>query len=72
MTIKIRRVLYLHILRKHIGWFDLRENTPGIVTSAMAQDTAIINGVSTESLSAMMEALFGLLVGVGIGFAYCW
>ena len=36
VTIKIRKVLYASIMRKHIGWFDDRENAPGILTSSMA------------------------------------
>jgi len=36
VTIKIRKVLYASIMRKNIGWFDDRENAPGILTSSMA------------------------------------
>jgi ABC-type bacteriocin/lantibiotic exporter with double-glycine peptidase domain len=38
----------------------------------MAQDTSIINGVSTESLGPQMEGLFALSVGLIIGFVSCW
>ena len=51
VTEKIRQVLYTSILRKNIGWFDDRENATSVLTSAMAQDTSVINGVSTESLA---------------------
>ena len=38
----------------------------------MAQDTSVINGVSTESLASMLEAAFAILVGIGIGVYYQW
>lgn len=72
VTIKIRKVLYASIMRKNIGWFDDRENAPGILTSSMAQDTAVLNGVSTESLASIAESIFALVTGISIGFYYCW
>jgi ABC-type multidrug transport system fused ATPase/permease subunit len=50
VTIEIRMLLYKKILSKNIGWFDLRENSTGILSSTMASDTAVINGVGGESV----------------------
>lgn len=72
VTLKIRYDLYESILRKNIGWFDQVENSPSVLTSAMAEDTSIVNGVSTESLATILESFFAIIVGVGIGFYYCW
>ena len=38
LTLHIRRVLYIELLKKHIGWFDLRENSTGVLTSVLASD----------------------------------
>ena len=72
VTLSIRRLLYANILSKNIGWFDDRENSPGVLTSAMATDTSIINGVSTESLSPQLEGGLALVVGLVFGFVWCW
>jgi len=50
VTLKIRQVLYLSILKKNIGWFDHKDNGPSVLTSAMASETAIINGASSDSI----------------------
>ena len=55
-----------------IGWFDERDNASGVLTNTMAQDTSIINGVSSESLGPIFEAVFALLGGVIIAFMFCW
>lgn len=55
-----------------MGWFDDKENGVSVLTSSMAQDTSIINGVSTESLGPSMEGAFALLVGLAVGFWACW
>jgi len=69
---QVRKGLYKSILVKHIGWFDDKDHGTSIITSAMASDTAIVNGVSTESISPQLEGNFALLVGIGIGFWACW
>jgi len=72
VTWHIRNELYDEILSKNIGWFDLRDNSVGILSSSMAQDTSLINGVSAEGLGPICETIFALLVGMVIGFYYSW
>mmetsp|Transcript_41198 Transcript_41198/g.62679 ORF Transcript_41198/g.62679 Transcript_41198/m.62679 type:complete len:371 (-) Transcript_41198:1272-2384(-) len=72
VTLKVREVLYEKIVRKHLGWFDDRDNSTGILTAAMAQDTSVVNGASSESLGPSVEAACAMLVGVGIGCYFCW
>jgi ATP-binding cassette subfamily B (MDR/TAP) protein 1 len=72
VTYAMRYTLYDEILNKNIGWFDMRENSVGVLSSAMAQDTSLINGVSSESLGPQVESAFAMLVGVVIGFYFCW
>jgi len=55
-----------------MGFFDFQENQSSVLTSAMAQDTALINGAASESLGPYIESLFALGGGLGIGFYFCW
>jgi ATP-binding cassette subfamily B (MDR/TAP) protein 1 len=72
VTFAIRHDLYSAILRKHLGFHDHRENGSSALTSAMAEDSAIINGVSTESLGPQVDGFTGLLVALLIGFIFSW
>ena len=38
ITINMRHRLYEAILKKSIGWFDLRDNSAGVLTSVLASD----------------------------------
>jgi ATP-binding cassette, subfamily B (MDR/TAP), member 1 len=38
VTMKIRKQLYSSILAKHMGWFDDKENSPGVLSATMASD----------------------------------
>jgi len=72
VTLGVRSHLYDNILRKNIGWFDLPENGASILTSAMAQDTSVINGVSTGGIGPFSEAFFCFAGGVAMAYYYCW
>lgn len=72
VTGKIRNILYGKILEKNIGFFDDREHASSVLTSSMAQDTSIVNGVSSESLGPMFEGGCAFVVGLGIGFYFQW
>ena len=72
VTLEIRILLYKSILRKNIGWFDERDNATSVLTSAMAEDTSVLNGVSTESLGPMVDACCAVLGGIAIGFVFTW
>jgi len=72
VTLKVRTLLYKSILEKNLGFFDDRENNASVLTSSMAQDSSLINGVSTESLGPYTDAFFALFGGLAIGFYWCW
>jgi ATP-binding cassette subfamily B (MDR/TAP) protein 1 len=38
VTLRMRQVLYGSILEKNLGWFDEKENTPGVMSATMASD----------------------------------
>jgi ATP-binding cassette subfamily B (MDR/TAP) protein 1 len=38
VTLNIRKKLYKSIITKHMGWFDSRDNAPGVLTSTLSSD----------------------------------
>lgn len=70
VTQRVREVLYVNILQKNIGWFDERDNGPSVLTSILSADAAAINGVGGESIGPTAESVFGMIIGIGIGFYY--
>ena len=72
MTRELRGQLYLSILRKHIGWFDHPENSPGQLTSLLSGDIQTVNGASSENIASKIEALLQILLGICLAFIYEW
>ena len=42
ITKNMRENLYFSILKKSIGWFDLKENAPGVLTSTLSNDASAL------------------------------
>lgn len=38
ITLNMRSKLYQSIIKREIGWFDDRENAPGVLTSTLASE----------------------------------
>lgn len=55
-----------------MGWFDDKNNSPGVLSATMASDAQTINGVSAEGLASTLEGMFAVLTGVVVGFIYNW
>ena len=72
MTSTVRNNLYESILRKHIGWFDDKENTQGSLINLLSTESKALKGVSLEGLGTMIEALFGLMFGIIASCIYDW
>lgn len=72
ITINIRKNLYGALLKKNIGWFDNRDNAPGVLNSVLASDVQALNGASTEGTAVVMESTFAMIVGIVIGFSFNW
>ena len=72
ITLSIREKLYGSLIKKQIGWFDNRENAPGVLNSVLARDVQALNGASTEGSAVIMESTFAMIVGVVIGFCFNW
>ena len=72
ITLGVRKTLYGSMITKHIGWHDAKENSAGNLTSVLASDVNTLNGVSTASISVMLEAIFAVLFGVALSFFFCW
>ena len=72
ITLAMRVNLYSAIIKKHIGFFDKRDNSPGVLTSNLSSDAQELNGATTGGLATIAESMAGLLVGIVLGFIFSW
>ncbi|TMW59292.1 hypothetical protein Poli38472_004361 [Pythium oligandrum] len=69
LIIRVRRATFQAMLRQEI---DLEENSAGALTSKLATDTPIHQGMTYDMLNQRMVVLTSIGIGLGIGFYQSW
>lgn len=72
ITEKIREFLYRNILRKHMGFFDSRENATSVLTMTISEETEKINDVATNSISPLASGAAAIVISMAIAFPIQW
>ena len=65
-------MLFKGIIYKHIGWFDNKNRAPGVLTNLISEDIIHLNGLTTETVSVIVESVMGLIVSCIICFKFEW
>ena len=72
LTFTIRKLAFQGIIYKHLWWFDSKDRAPGILSNVLAEDITEINGLSTEVISIMVEAVLEVIIGIIVSCYFCW
>lgn len=72
LTFEIRKELMRGVIFKQLSWFDSENRAPGILTNVFSEDVSNLNGMTTETLSTVIEAGFSLIIAVAIACIYSW
>ena len=72
LTYNVRRDLMRGILFKQVAWFDREDRAPGILTNVLSEDVSALNGMTTETVSTLVEAFVGLILGLAIASLISW
>lgn len=62
LTRRLRKLGFQAMLRQDIGWFDDLKNSPGALTTRLATDASMVQGVSTLFPSLDFLQKFWLLL----------
>lgn len=64
LTRRLRKVGFQAMLRQEIGWFDDPKNSSGALTTRLATDASMVQGVGprTTSLCPNASLLFNILM----------
>ena len=72
LTYDIRKLLYVNILTKNIGFFDHSENSTPVLSGVLQNDTSKINGVASDAIPPQVESLTLVFFGVAGSLYFCW
>nr|H6TB12.1 RecName: Full=Sophorolipid transporter [Starmerella bombicola]AET14838.1 multidrug resistance protein [Starmerella bombicola] len=68
----IRLALFRQLMRMDIAFFDHKNNTPGALTSILAKEAKMIEGLSGATLGQIQQSLVTLIGGIVTGIPFNW
>ncbi|EGG17681.1 hypothetical protein DFA_08677 [Cavenderia fasciculata] len=72
LTFRLRHISFRSIIRQEIGWFDMPENATGVLTTNLAKDATLVQGLSSDRLGLLLQNLITALVGLIIAYVSGW
>lgn len=72
LTLKVRREAFKALLKQEMGFFDMKVNSPGALTTRLATEATMVKGMTGDTLGALAFALGALLAGFIIAYVACW
>jgi len=72
LTYTIRSKLFTSIVYKHLAWFDNKERAPGILSNTLSEDITLLNGLTSETISNILEGVLCSVLGIIFSFVFTW
>ncbi|KAJ8553234.1 hypothetical protein K7X08_023912 [Anisodus acutangulus] len=72
LTMRVRSFLFKSILKQEPGWFDLDENSTGVLVSRLSVDCVSFRSVLGDRFSVLLMGLSSAAVGLGVSFKLEW
>lgn len=68
----LRSFAFRSLLRQEIGYFDMKENSLGALTSRLSRDAGAVKGLTGDLLAVGLNVVTSILAGLIISFISCW
>nr|XP_027123328.1 ABC transporter B family member 19-like [Coffea arabica] len=72
LTKRVRDFLFRAILKQEPGWFDINENSTGILVSRLSSDCVSFRSILGDKISVLLMGLSSAAVGLGFSFFLEW
>jgi len=68
----MRSKLFTSIIYKPVSWFDNKNRAPGILSNILSEDITQLNGLTTETIGNILEAVLGFIIGIILSVIFNW
>eukprot|EP01132_Coremiostelium_polycephalum_P006617 gene6617-8188_t len=72
LTYHLRRLSFRSIMSQDVGWFDLPANATGVLTTNLATDATLVQGVTSQRLGLVFQNIVTIVAGLIIAFIAGW
>lgn len=72
VSMRLRSDMFEAVMRREIAYFDMEENSVGVITTRLSDDSRTVTKATGEALAKQLQAIFTLFIGLGIGLSASW
>ncbi|XVE99500.1 hypothetical protein REPUB_Repub03eG0204200 [Reevesia pubescens] len=72
MTERVRRMMFLAMLRNEVGWFDEEDNSADTLSMRLANDATFVRAAFSNRLSIFIQDSTAVIVAILIGMLLHW
>ncbi|KAH6789705.1 P-glycoprotein 11 [Perilla frutescens var. frutescens] len=69
---RIRLMCFEKMVNMEIGWFDMDENSSGVISARLSSDAAMIRALVGDALAQLVQEVSSVVIGMVIAFEACW
>jgi ABC-type multidrug transport system fused ATPase/permease subunit len=72
MTRRVREACFRSLLRQEMAFFDEEVNSTGNITTKLAEDASLVQGLTGQTMGAVFQGFAGVTTGVVIALVASW
>ncbi|CAF4809511.1 unnamed protein product [Rotaria sp. Silwood2] len=72
LTKRLRSKAFRAILRQEIAYFDQEKHSTGVLCTRLATEASAVQAASGVRFGLILQHIFGMIVGILLGFLYSW
>lgn len=72
LTERLRHFMFKAMLRQDMSYFDDHDNNTGALTTRLATEASLVQGVTGIQFGLVAEVVFNIVVAIIIAFIYSW
>ncbi|XP_057463166.1 ABC transporter B family member 19-like [Actinidia eriantha] len=70
--LNLRQALYTAVLRNELAWFEKPENSSGLLTSRIINDTAMVKTIIADRMSVIVQCISSILIATTVSLVVNW
>ncbi|KAI4378221.1 hypothetical protein MLD38_015730 [Melastoma candidum] len=70
--LNLRKSLFAGVLRNELGWFEKPENSVGLVTSRVINDTAMVKVIISDRMAVIVQCICSILIATVVSLVVNW
>eukprot|EP01101_Sappina_pedata_P007178 TRINITY_DN374_c0_g1_i1.p1 TRINITY_DN374_c0_g1~~TRINITY_DN374_c0_g1_i1.p1 ORF type:complete len:1278 (+),score=466.09 TRINITY_DN374_c0_g1_i1:299-3835(+) len=68
LTARLRELSFKAVIKKDISWFDREDRSTGALTTRLATDASLVQGMIGQRLGLLLQNIIGVIAGLSIAF----